>query len=144
MRLTCLSAANADSPLAPSLTASALSVTTPAAVRGENPDTWDNMFTVLTDYNGSAAAVDPIAATPLAHGLSVWSRGMIPASGAGGPGFKSRNGPFCWTIHFSLSSAWLVVSHLRHQSHLAYISNPTFFRATFFTALITRRTIPSR
>jgi hypothetical protein len=26
--------------------------------------------------------------------LSVWSRGMIPASGAGGPGFDPRNGPF--------------------------------------------------
>ena len=25
---------------------------------------------------------------------SVWSRGMIPALGAGGPGFDSRNGPF--------------------------------------------------
>lgn len=25
--------------------------------------------------------------------LSVWSRGMIPASGAGGPEFESRNGP---------------------------------------------------
>lgn len=24
---------------------------------------------------------------------SVWSSGMIPASGAGGPGFESRNGP---------------------------------------------------
>jgi hypothetical protein len=24
---------------------------------------------------------------------SIWSRGMIPASGAGGPGFKPRNGP---------------------------------------------------
>ena len=23
----------------------------------------------------------------------VWSRGMIPASGAGGPGFNSRNAP---------------------------------------------------
>ena len=27
--------------------------------------------------------------------MSVWSRGMIPASGAGGPGFDSRYGPFC-------------------------------------------------
>ena len=25
--------------------------------------------------------------------MSVWSRGMIPALGAGGPGFDSRNGP---------------------------------------------------
>ena len=25
--------------------------------------------------------------------LSAWSRGMIPASGAGGPGFKPRSGP---------------------------------------------------
>ena len=24
---------------------------------------------------------------------SIWSSGMIPASGAGGPGFESRNGP---------------------------------------------------
>ena len=26
--------------------------------------------------------------------MSVWSSGMIPALGAGGPGFKPRNGPF--------------------------------------------------
>ena len=26
---------------------------------------------------------------------AVWSRGMIPALGAGGPGFKPRLGPFC-------------------------------------------------
>ena len=25
---------------------------------------------------------------------STWSSGMIPASGAGGPGFDSRSGPF--------------------------------------------------
>ena len=25
--------------------------------------------------------------------MSVWSSGMIPALGAGGPGFKPRNGP---------------------------------------------------
>ena len=25
---------------------------------------------------------------------AVWSSGMIPASGAGGPGFDPRNGPF--------------------------------------------------
>ena len=25
--------------------------------------------------------------------LSAWSRGMIPASGAGGPGFDPRSGP---------------------------------------------------
>ena len=28
--------------------------------------------------------------------MSVWSSGMIPALGAGGPGFKPRNGPFCF------------------------------------------------
>ncbi len=27
---------------------------------------------------------------------SVWSSGMIPASGAGGLGFESRNRPFCF------------------------------------------------
>ena len=26
--------------------------------------------------------------------LSIWSRGMISALGAGGPGFKFRSGPF--------------------------------------------------
>ena len=26
--------------------------------------------------------------------LSIWSRGMIPALGAAGPGFNLRNGPF--------------------------------------------------
>ena len=26
--------------------------------------------------------------------LAVWSRGMIPALGAGGPGFEPRNSPF--------------------------------------------------
>lgn len=26
--------------------------------------------------------------------VSIWSSGMIPASGAGGPGFESRTGPF--------------------------------------------------
>ena len=29
---------------------------------------------------------------------AVWSRGMILASGARGPGFKSRNGPFCLSL----------------------------------------------
>ena len=35
---------------------------------------------------------------------SNWSRGMIPASGAGGPGFDSRIGPesFCSTMHFTV------------------------------------------
>ena len=28
------------------------------------------------------------------NGLAVWSSGMIPASGAGGPGFDPRNSPF--------------------------------------------------
>lgn len=27
-----------------------------------------------------------------------WSRGMIPALGAGGPGFKSRRGPIFFSI----------------------------------------------
>jgi hypothetical protein len=34
--------------------------------------------------------------------LSVWSRGMIPALGAGGPGFDSRNRPK-FLIHFSVN-----------------------------------------
>ena len=29
------------------------------------------------------------------HQLAVWSSGMIRASGARGPGFNSRNGPYC-------------------------------------------------
>eukprot|EP00977_Amphora_coffeiformis_P012396 scaffold3066_cov178-Amphora_coffeaeformis.AAC.4 len=29
----------------------------------------------------------------VSYTLSTWSRGMIPASGAGGPGFDSRSGP---------------------------------------------------
>ena len=32
------------------------------------------------------------------HDMSVWSRGMIPASGAGGPGFNPRNGPVCYFL----------------------------------------------
>ena len=31
--------------------------------------------------------------------MAKWSRGMIPALGAGGPGFKSRFGP-CYFSHF--------------------------------------------
>ena len=31
--------------------------------------------------------------------VSVWSSGMIPASGAGGPGFKPRNGPLLLHYH---------------------------------------------
>ena len=34
--------------------------------------------------------------------LAVWSSGMIPASGAGGPGFDSRNSPtyvFCMLVY---------------------------------------------
>ena len=32
---------------------------------------------------------------PLSMYASHWSSGMIPASGAGGPEFESRMGPFC-------------------------------------------------
>ena len=30
--------------------------------------------------------------------LAVWSSGMIPASGAGGPGFDPRNSPLCVSL----------------------------------------------
>lgn len=32
--------------------------------------------------------------------LASWSRGMIPALGAGGPGFKSRRGPIFFILKF--------------------------------------------
>ena len=35
--------------------------------------------------------------TKLTLQSAAWSRGMIPALGAGGPGFKSRSGPF-WCV----------------------------------------------
>ena len=43
--------------------------------------------------------------------LSVWSRGMIPPLGGGGPGFKSRNGP--WNISF-LQFLVLALTILHH------------------------------
>ena len=36
--------------------------------------------------------------------LSTWSRGMIPALGAGGPGFNPRSGPFSHSV--SWNRAW--------------------------------------
>jgi hypothetical protein len=34
--------------------------------------------------------------------MAKWSRGMIPALGAGGPGFKSRFGPLFFFIYTSM------------------------------------------
>ena len=33
--------------------------------------------------------------------MAVWSSGMIPASGAGGPGFDPRNSPFFFVQRFA-------------------------------------------
>ncbi|EJK52806.1 hypothetical protein THAOC_27886 [Thalassiosira oceanica] len=47
------------------------------------------------------------------HNESVWSSGMIPASGAGGPEFESRVGPFAQARFYSLdrvmfrSQSWI-------------------------------------
>jgi hypothetical protein len=38
------------------------------------------------------------------YATSTWSRGMIPASGAGGPGFNPRSGPFSHSV--SWNRAW--------------------------------------
>lgn len=61
--------------------------------------------------------------------LSIWSRGMIPASGAGGPGFDPRNGPgiFCSrrdrgrsnTLIFQKPAANLVFTYALHMFVLA-------------------------
>ena len=42
---------------------------------------------------------DHVALFSLILVVSVWSSGMIPASGAGGPGFKPRNGPLLLHYH---------------------------------------------
>lgn len=50
-------------------------------------------------------------------GASVWSSGMIPALGAGGPGFKSRNGPLFALFWYS-GGAWLLSeTFLGHGCH---------------------------
>jgi hypothetical protein len=42
--------------------------------------------------------------------MSIWSRGMIPASGAGGPGFNPRNGPsFCLCGFFRRIEIFMLV-----------------------------------
>lgn len=38
--------------------------------------------------------------------VSTWSRGMIPALGAGGPEFDSRSGPTAVTTPFSCNSTF--------------------------------------
>ena len=38
---------------------------------------------------------------------AVWSSGMIPASGAGGPGFDSRNSPYLLVQYSSADSKML-------------------------------------
>ena len=51
-----------------------------------------NFFTALVRSNRALAAVASFAFSFFAQ--AVWSSGMIPASGARGPGFDPRNSPF--------------------------------------------------
>lgn len=47
--------------------------------------------------------------------LGTWSSGMIPASGAGGPGFNSRSTPYFWDIYaiatYQLNYKYKYISH---------------------------------
>ena len=45
--------------------------------------------------------------------MAQWSRGMIPALGAGGPGFKSRLSPLIFEGFFYKSKADVVGSKMR-------------------------------
>ena len=47
--------------------------------------------------------------------VSAWSRGMIPASGAGGPGFDSPSGPFrLFGLSFSTASGSTTATETEH------------------------------
>ena len=63
---------------------------------------------------------------------SVWSRGMIPALGAGGPGFKSRNGPFATlrAIKLFLSQR---LPRQGHSFHRGIANDATFQQCNFET-----------
>ncbi len=59
---------------------------------------------------------------------SIWSRGMIPASGAGGPGFNPRNGPFASILgHLPFASIRSsTISVCEHSTLCNFLSRACF------------------
>ena len=67
--------------------------------------------------------------------MSVWSSGMIPASGAGGPGFKPRNGPIQCTLlpppYYSTGYTQLRVYRIRTRGVKSHRRQVSKFGTTY-------------
>ena len=66
---------------------------------------------------------DPRSRHCVCFGLAAWSRGMIPASGAGGPGFESPCGPpFFWPFCFAHAN-WLN-GYFNRSHNIPHVRSP--------------------
>ena len=57
--------------------------------------------------------------------FAVWSSGVIPASGAGGPGFNSRNSPWFMRIALFVGSAHVAIRKCRQYETWFGVQKPT-------------------
>ena len=74
--------------------------------------------------------------------LSVWSSGMIPALGAGGPGFKPRNGPLIlgrWNVFFLTfnqpSGGWISIAIGEWWLYSFYLFDQQLFELIYWECM---------